>query len=1243
MRNLKRFLAMALSVLMVAGSFAAVSAKEFTDVEAGDDYAVAIDKLSDLGVIQGKDDDSYAPAEELTRWHMALFLARLDSGRMEDEDTLRLWYEATNYTPFADLAGDYPVAAINYVYNYDMIVGTSATTFSPDAGIMYQDALTMVVRALDYGSEAMDAGYPWKYINKANELGLTDGIDASVLYTDTLNRGEMAQVLYNALYAVDAEGNTYAEKYMGQTTVIVTGIKGYQIAPVEKVQLDGYVSVNVMNANGTINADVTYFLPVAEFGAYEDIVGMTFRVNTSDNFQTLDIAEPCEFDVVKTENFVPGAPDNAGFSNKLTVEGTDYKVVDSYSFLYNNQNTTSVGTSKDGSNELLLFGYQATDVDGDEAADFNYDANGNILNAKGEIVAYYVPAITGSYEAPYAAKLADGVYKPFTTYQYVDEDGDTVISTWKSQIAALVGTFGMYNAEYGSIYNTRFIASTNRFAELKAYDDDVDGLYERAFYNYWCFGRALNDANGVLRIEGSNAITSTVVDADGNAVAVKHGDYVRYTKDAITGKVIVDKIYAWNTVGKVIGVDGFSFTTENGTYNATGIANYPGATAKIPAYPFFGYTVKVITEFDSNGNEIVLLVEKVSTIDTIVVFDNIVAINNNGYVKGTMYDLNSGATTIADIATVNGYEYSEYVMLQYAQSLESAYAPLQSGTVWAASKDVTTGLWHLSTAVATVDVLAADAVLGFDQWTTATTNSTSVKADVLSAKKTDDGKDIVLLAKGVKTDGATVIIVRDEDGKFFIKKGNDSMWNVTVTAGRETTMLKSIDTANGRNHIKYLYINNAAETSIDSDYIIYVPYNYSVAVSNKDIIGNKYTYSNILKENGTVGTVEVYNYILEPGKFYQIDNEYVEAVLDEAELDKLPTKVVKSTDAQKVFVIDTAAKTFTTIAKDHTANAFAGYLALASDNKVVETPAPTHDAEIKAAKALIWEALWDVVAATEAGASATEMAILNTKLDNAITTANVTLKEFDKVINKTDLVYLEAKLLMEELADEANPTVKEIEALAALAPEGAAELALAEAVKYDNAAHNDAGNTTTYKKALEYYAMVDPAVKFADAGHTLANTAAADNVADRVAEITEWVLMQTGEITVKEDGAALTALSTGWNIVANMTNLKFSKSVQVLLYAGEELLTTVTNTAKVAPGTYDALSCRIIVTDTTASSSWTQTAWTPDTAKMPTEVVYVVDGYVMDKTAVTANPITMAPIDATAWAVAVGNVNLPNA
>ena len=64
MRNFKRFLAMALTMLMLVSSLSLITSAKFEDVT---DFQNEIAVLSNLGVIKGKADGTYGFDEAVTR------------------------------------------------------------------------------------------------------------------------------------------------------------------------------------------------------------------------------------------------------------------------------------------------------------------------------------------------------------------------------------------------------------------------------------------------------------------------------------------------------------------------------------------------------------------------------------------------------------------------------------------------------------------------------------------------------------------------------------------------------------------------------------------------------------------------------------------------------------------------------------------------------------------------------------------------------------------------------------------------------------------------------------------------------------------------------------------------------------------------------------------------------------------------------------------------------------------------
>ena len=196
MKNLKKVLAMVLAFACTFSMFA--GAKVFEDVKAGSDYSEAITMLSDLGVIQGKDDGKYHPEDTITRAEACAMIARLMTG----DPNVSQYVGAQSFVDVAK--GSWKDSAIGYCYINGIVVGVGNNKFEPDRAITDAEFITMVVRAMGYETADMKQNYPFSYMSNAQAMGLLDGVNM-VANTDAL-RGEDAQVIYNALFADYARG-----------------------------------------------------------------------------------------------------------------------------------------------------------------------------------------------------------------------------------------------------------------------------------------------------------------------------------------------------------------------------------------------------------------------------------------------------------------------------------------------------------------------------------------------------------------------------------------------------------------------------------------------------------------------------------------------------------------------------------------------------------------------------------------------------------------------------------------------------------------------------------------------------------------------------------------------------------------------------------------------------------------------------------------------------------------------------
>ena len=239
MKNLKKVLALVLAVVMIMGTVAVASAKDFKDVKATDNYAEAIDVLSNLGIIDGFTDGEYKPEGTFTRAQAAKMVAIVHNaatnGKIKGQDGISdLYGNAQN--AFTDCTGNWAVAYINYCRATGLLDGITRTTYAPNSKLTGVQWLKLMLTTLNFDTSKegyLGAGWDIHVLNRANEIGLLEGMPENWKGEAAVTRGEAAQILYNALTA-------YLVEY-GQL------IKGYPTTEAQKTGKYPYKASFVSN------------------------------------------------------------------------------------------------------------------------------------------------------------------------------------------------------------------------------------------------------------------------------------------------------------------------------------------------------------------------------------------------------------------------------------------------------------------------------------------------------------------------------------------------------------------------------------------------------------------------------------------------------------------------------------------------------------------------------------------------------------------------------------------------------------------------------------------------------------------------------------------------------------------------------------------------------------------------------------------------------------------------------------
>ncbi|MCC5909215.1 MAG: S-layer homology domain-containing protein [Clostridiaceae bacterium] len=247
---MKKLLSLVLVLSLVLGSFGmafAAPSQNFTDVSDAN-VAEAVDRLQAFGIVDGYEDGTYRPDQEISREEFAkLVVEALGLGLAAEA--------AMGATQFPDVPGNWWSAGyVNTAAGQGVIMGDPSGNFRPQDTVSYAEALTMLVRALGYRDEWLSGSWPGNFVAKAAELDITDGVRFAV--GGNANRGSVAVMLNNTLDANIVRQTQYGG--VGQSEWAETDQTLFE----DKLKIDRYedaVITDIPRVNRGLNSDEITF------------------------------------------------------------------------------------------------------------------------------------------------------------------------------------------------------------------------------------------------------------------------------------------------------------------------------------------------------------------------------------------------------------------------------------------------------------------------------------------------------------------------------------------------------------------------------------------------------------------------------------------------------------------------------------------------------------------------------------------------------------------------------------------------------------------------------------------------------------------------------------------------------------------------------------------------------------------------------------------------------------------------
>src|SRR3989339_134031 len=181
-----------LSAISIVCILAPLASASFTDVATGSQYDAAITYLQDKGVIEGYEDGSFKPDQDVTRAE-ALKLILVGSGIATEE-------LETYEFPFSDLEnGAWYLQYIDKGYELGIVGGYEDGTFKPNQNVNLVEALKMLLTAKGVDLSGIDVETSdWfaPYIAYSENLNLIE----LQLPEQTLSRAEISEIIYRLMY-----------------------------------------------------------------------------------------------------------------------------------------------------------------------------------------------------------------------------------------------------------------------------------------------------------------------------------------------------------------------------------------------------------------------------------------------------------------------------------------------------------------------------------------------------------------------------------------------------------------------------------------------------------------------------------------------------------------------------------------------------------------------------------------------------------------------------------------------------------------------------------------------------------------------------------------------------------------------------------------------------------------------------------------------------------------------------------
>jgi len=198
MRKKEKLLSFLLCLVLLTGIAVLPAGAAYSDADQIV-HTQAVDTLTELGILNGKEDGSYfEPDSTLTRAEFCKMLVLILNGGKEPELPSEESYS------LSDIQDHWAAAYIAYCWNLGLVAGGGDGTFDPDGTVTGSQAAKMLLCAIGYDSANEGfTGETWAIaVNvRANQRDFYENLE-NLEPRESITRDDAAQLVYNAMNAV---------------------------------------------------------------------------------------------------------------------------------------------------------------------------------------------------------------------------------------------------------------------------------------------------------------------------------------------------------------------------------------------------------------------------------------------------------------------------------------------------------------------------------------------------------------------------------------------------------------------------------------------------------------------------------------------------------------------------------------------------------------------------------------------------------------------------------------------------------------------------------------------------------------------------------------------------------------------------------------------------------------------------------------------------------------------------------